>query len=261
MAIFLLLLAQAAPPKGVPWKDTIAAGKGDAASRKVPIVLLVHDKSVEDSEQTRQAFEDPKVQAILKNFACIYLSRDFDRNKFELNYIPWVGAQAGAQYFPPLLVFADSKGNLLQEFRTEGKRLLRDDLAELLLKVVAKAAPEKLESVHYELLLLSTRSELFAVIEKSFDPIKEHLSGKATGALQDDLKTIAVAVRVLGVKLDALDDRKAKSASVKRFDEFRKGLEKLNRYKPKEADAFEKTWDEARSAWEAMKKALEGVKE
>jgi hypothetical protein len=259
--LLLLCLQDVKPPKGTNWKDTLDAAKSDASSRKAPIFLYSYDKGYDDAVKLNQALEDPKVVAVLKVFSCCFLSRDYNFDKFQHSYIPWIGSSASAQYTPPLMVFGDSKGNAAQEFRVEGKSMDTDQLLEHLFKVLNKLAPDKVENARYEVLLLNTLAELQKKLEDSLKTLDDNLSADKVNVFQDELKNTDLYFRVYSAKVEGLKDKKARTEAWKHIGEMKKLLEKLPKFKGKDIPNFKANLDKAKESLAAAAKALEGVKE
>jgi hypothetical protein len=257
-------LAQVSAPKGTTWADSLDAGKKEAAKRGCPILMFSFDKVSDDCTRLKQNFEDPKVVAVCKVFACVFVSRDLDLNKFQMSYVGWMADSAGAQYTPPLVVFGDAKGNCRKEFRLEAKCPSPEELLEHLLKVLQAVTPERVENARYEMLMLSTLPELAQSLCDSLDKLAEKLTSDQVNPFQEELKNASLKARAMEVKLEGLKDtkeKKFKSDAKKHYGALKKFMDKLAGFKGKTIDTFKGHLDKCKEGAAEIKKIADEAKE
>lgn len=263
LALGISAFAQATAPKGTSWKDSLEEGKKDASGLKAPVLMFAFDKNSDDANKLIKSFEDPKVSAVLKVFVCVFVSRDGDLNKFQLSYVPWIGSSASATYNPPLVVFGDSKGNVHQDLRLEGKYLDPAALLEHLYKAIGALAPEKLDAAKSEILNITPLPELVSSLGESFGKLGDSLTADKVNPFQEELKNAQLIAAAVGKKLEGLKDtkeKKFKTQGMSHFNAMKKSFEKLSNFKGKSLDVFKGHLDKAKEAFEAIKQIVEESK-
>jgi len=251
VSLVILVWAQVEAPKGTVWKDVAKTGLMDASSRKVPMVLFAYKQGDGASDRLKSSLENPKVAAVLKSFACVFVSEQLNSKKVIESYVPWICSDDNGSYSPPVLSFGDSKGKVQPEFRLEGKCPDADELVQHLLKVLEKLAPDKVEAANQEVLGLKPLPELVQDLVQSLEALSENMSVETPAAFEQELKKTSTLFRALGPKLGTLKDRKLKGKADKSYAEAGKSLDKLARFKGKDAATYKSH----------MEKALEAVKE
>src|SRR5436190_1253883 len=96
--------AQVAPPKKASWKTTTDEGIADATKRGVPMLVYVAYNGPAAELQTK-SFDDPAVVHLLGNFTCVFLAKEYNLDKFQDSFAPWICPTVEGSYRPPVLSF------------------------------------------------------------------------------------------------------------------------------------------------------------
>lgn len=252
--------AQVAPPKGMTWKTTAEEGKSEAAKRNVPILIYVADAGG-SSQQVSKNLEDAAVIRLLNHFACVFLSRDYDRTKFQSSYVPWVGATPQTTHRVPLLIFGDSKGNPRAEFRVEGKALTVSELTAHLQKILNTLAPAEGQKTKLEALEQSKFAELLKMLDDSMGVLDANLSESTLTAYKEELPWTGTIAKYAETKSSKeIKDKDAKKKAQSLFGDLRKQMAALEKFKGKDPDKFKETLGKARETVQSLGELAGGSK-
>ncbi|MCX7704475.1 MAG: hypothetical protein N2234_10355 [Planctomycetota bacterium] len=253
------------PPKGIDWKDEIQAGKTEASSRKVPIMMYVAGDNA-NSEALSQSMQDPKVVRMLRHFACVFVSQSHNLQKFQQSYVPWIGATPQTTHTPPVLIFGDPAGNPRQEYRVEGKSLKVEELLAHLEKVLRSLAPEEAKLATEESLKTMTLLEHCKRLELSLEFLEKNLSAEMLVQFQEEIRSALHTLDSLEGKLKRLKGGDAKVKAIEKLKELEKTFQKLSKYKgtEKEKKEYDNYIKKAREHFDSLVeivKRVEGDKE
>lgn len=257
LTLLSMVLAQD-PPKGTSWKTTAAAGVEEAGRRGAPILVFVFDKGYEDAVKLNASFEDPKVAAVLKVFACVYLCAQKDFEAYKSGFVPWMGSDGGALFTPPLISFGDSKGAVQADLRIEGKALEAEELLAHLLKAIDKLAPDKADQAKIEMMNLKTPEEILADLDASIGRLIGHVAPDHVGSFADELKVTNLIVKVVENKVGAIKDKKPRSEASKILGDLRKTLDKSAKFKGKDLPGYKGPLEKAKESIAALGALLKG---
>jgi hypothetical protein len=228
-------MAQAAPPKGTTWKDTADAGKSEASSKGLPLLIFVVQNN-SSCQSTCQAMEDPKIAAILKSFVCVFLSRDYDKAKFQSSYVPWIGPTPQTTHRVPLLIFADSKGNAQQGLRSEGKSMTVADLEKHLNKVLDTVAPERAAQNRQAALAAAKLSENCGTLDESLSEAEANMSSDKLTAYRQELEWLGSVLTSIEIKIKEIKDKKERDKANPLLKDLKKQAAALEKYRGKEKE-------------------------
>jgi len=260
VALSTVAYAQVSPPKGMTWKTTADEGKTEAAKRNVPILIFVGD-AAGTSQQLSKNLEDASVIRLLNHFACVYLAKDYDKSKFQLSYVPWIGATPQTSHRPPVLIFGDSKGNPRAEFRVDGKPLSVSELTAHLHKVLTALAPAEGQKTKIETLEQSKFAELLKMLDDSMGILDTNLSESTLTAYKEELPwTGTIAKYAESKSSKEIKDKDAKKKASGLFGDLKKHLSALEKFKGKDPDKFKETLGKARESVKALTELAESSK-
>jgi hypothetical protein len=228
----------AQPPQGISWKEDIQSGKTEAGSRKVPIMMYVAGDNA-NTETLSKTMQDTRVIRMLRHFVCVFVSQSYNLQKFQMSYVPWIGATPQTTHTPPILIFGDPAGNPRQEYRIEGKGLGPDELLAHLEKVLKALAPEEAKMATDESLKSMTFEEYLKRLKISLDFLKDNLSVDMLVQFQEEVKSALQVCEYLKQKLGKLkngDDKTRATDSLKAIQNY---LQKLAKFKGKEKEKEE----------------------
>ncbi len=229
-----------------------ARGKTEAAKRNVPLLIYVGDAGG-TSQQLTKSFEDPAVVRILSHFACVYLAKDYDKSKFQLSYVPWIGATPQTSHRPPVLIFGDPKGNARAEFRVDGKPLTVNELSAHLNKVLAAIAPAEGQRSKIETLEAAKYADLLKMLGDSLGTLENNLSETSLTAFSEELQWAGNIVKYAESKLaKEIKDKDAKKKAAGLFGDLKKLHSQLAKFKGKDPDKFKEHLSKAREAHKAL---------
>jgi hypothetical protein len=248
----LLAFGQVKPPTGSIWKDTLDAAKADGKRRGVPVLLYV---AADDgtSKSMTQALEDVAAVRVLRHFACAFVSRDYDKPKFQAAYVPWIGKTADTTHRPPLLVFGDAQGTVKQEYRVEGKSLSTAEIAKHLEKVLAALAPAEMQLYRGGVLEKASLSDLVPLLEDSLDQIEGALAPERLVGFREETAWAGKIVKSAEGKLKELKEKEDRDAATARLKELKEQIGQLEKYKGKDDEKFKAPLGKARDALNALK--------
>lgn len=240
----ILALAPQDPPKAGVWKDTIEKAKSEAASRRLPLLLFVADKT-DVSKQLVANFEHPDLAVVLKFFVGCFLHPDVSNANIRAAYVPWIGSNASEMYQPPLITFGDSKGNPRQEFRQEAKLLSPPDLRELLEKALRSISPETADQYRLEEVRASKLPSHVEHIEKSLAAAKDVLTKETQESFRKELEWTNAIVKLAEPKFGDLKEKEKKDQARKALKELGKKLGALGTFRGRDVEKFESYLKEA----------------
>lgn len=265
VCVMLVLIASGAyalnPPKGVAWRDDLQTGKAEAAARRVPIMMYVAGDDP-NSTTTSQSLQDPKIIRMLRNFACVFISKSHNQQKYQASYVPWIGVTPQTTHSPPVLIFGDPAGKVHQEYRKEGKPLKPAEVLAHLEKVLRSLAPKKARALRGETLKTMTLPEYCKRIEGSQAFIEESLSPEKVALVRMEAGAGLDTCKYLKKKLNKIKDKKKKAEAFKYSRILEKYLKKLVKYKgrEKDQDKYEEYVEKAREALDDLKSVIESIK-
>jgi hypothetical protein len=255
-ALVFLDLAPQDPPKAGTWKDTIDKAKSEAASRRLPILLFVADKT-DVSKQLVANFENPELAVVLKFFVGCFLHPDVSNANIRAAYVPWIGSNASEMYQPPLITFGDWKGNPRQEFRQEAKLLPPAELRALLEKALRAIAPESADQCKLEEVRLSKLPRHVEHIETSLGAAKEALTKETAESFRKELEWTNAIVKLAEPKFGEWKDKEKKDQARKALKELGKKLGALGTFRGRDLEKFQGYLQEAEALLGELK-ALAG---
>jgi hypothetical protein len=197
---------QSAPPKGVTWKNTLADGKKEAATRKMPILMFVGGGA--NGATLAKNLEDPKIVEFLKYFVCVFVSRDYNLSNFQSSYVPWIGATPQTRFSPPCLIFGDKDGNAQQQFRLEGKAPSVNELIKHFEKVMQVLTPENSQKAKLKKLVKATAAEAVEFLAEPLEGIGEKLEEGDRDGVKEELKWAGTVLGYVEKKFKKIKDSK-----------------------------------------------------
>lgn len=252
-AVPSLALAQT-PPVGPTWKRTAGEAKSEASSKGIPILIFVAGADA-NSQTTGKSFEDPAVVRLTRYFACVFLSRDYDRANFQQSYVPWIGPTPQATHSPPCLIFADAQGNLRAELRVEGKGFSPVDLAKHLQHALDTLAPNLSLKAKIEALEAAKLTEIVKILDESLAALERKLTETTVDEFKNELEWATLVARHAEPKLKEIKDRESRAEAGKALKDLKKALSDLGRFRGKDVDKFRTALSGARAALEQLSKA------
>lgn len=246
-----LLVWGQTPPVGPTWKRTAVEGKADASSKGVPILIFVAG-SDPNSQTMSKSFEDTAVVRLTRHFACVFLSKDYDRTNFQQSYVPWIGPTPQTTHSPPCLIFGDAQGNPRAELRVEGKGFSPAELAKHLQKALDVLAPGQSVKAKIEALEAATLAGIVKTLNESLTTLEAKLTENTVDEFKEELAWASLVARYVEPKLKGIKDREARAEAGKALKDLKKAVSDLGRYRGKDTDKFRETLSAARAALEEL---------
>jgi hypothetical protein len=263
-ALFIVTASVAlahSPPPGIDWKEDLPAGKLEAASRKLPIMMYVADDNAGSKAMTA-SLQDPKVTRMLRHFVCVFVSRSHKLPNFQRSYVPWIAATPQTTFQPPLLVFGDSAGNAKQEYRIEGKSLGATELLAHLEKVLKALAPDEAKKATGQGLKSMNLGEFCERLDISVTFLENNLVKEKLILFLQEVSSALETCKYLKPKLRKIKDKEKRKEATGHFKKLENSLKKLAKYRGKEKDdeKYEGYLKEAREALESLATAVKSIK-
>lgn len=230
--------AQVVPPKNASWKTTAEEGEADAIKRNVPMLVYVAYNGPAATLQTK-SFDDPAVVRLLGYFSCVFLAKEYNLDKFQESYEPWVCPTVEGKYRPPVLSFGTAKAGPRKDLRVEGEGLDAGELVAHLEKVLGVLAPAVAQKVKLDKLDQARLPDVLKTLAESMGSLESNLTESTLAKFKEEIAWAGTVLKLADSKVaKEMKDPDARRKAFGLLLDLKKDLSALDKFKGKDPGKF-----------------------